>query len=67
MEVDDPPGEVAEEAHRQDPHPAGEHDEVGCCRKHGVGEPCVVVGTRLTVGAGRCVAATPTDRARSSA
>ena len=29
VQVDDPVGEPAEEAHREDAHPAGEHDEVG--------------------------------------
>ena len=41
-------GEPAEEAHREDAHPAGEHDEVGTEAGDDVGEPGVVLGSGLT-------------------
>ena len=47
VEVDDPVGEPAEEAHRQDAHPAGEHDEVGAEAGDDVGQAGVVVGAGL--------------------
>ena len=47
VQVDDPVGEPAEEAHREDAHPAGEHDEVGTEAGDDVGEAGVVVGARL--------------------
>ena len=53
VEVDDPVGEPAEEAHRQDAHPAGEHDEVGAEAGDDVGEPGVVVGRAPRRGGGR--------------
>ena len=47
MQVDHPLGEPAEEAHREDAHPAGEHDEVGVEAGDDVGEAGVVVGALL--------------------
>ena len=47
MQVDDLTREPAEEAHRQHPHPAGEHDEVGLEAGDQVGEPGVVLGALL--------------------
>ena len=47
VEVDDAVGEPAEEAHREDAHPAGEHDEVGAEAGDDVGEAGVVVGAGL--------------------
>ena len=48
VQVDDALGEPAEEAHREDAHPAGEHDEVGVEAGDDVGEAGVVLGSRLT-------------------
>ena len=47
MQVDHLVGEPAEEAHREDAHPTGEHDEVGLEPGDDVGEPGVVLGPRL--------------------
>ena len=47
VEVDDAVGEPAEEAHREDAHPAGEDDEVGPEAGDDVGEAGVVVGAGL--------------------
>ena len=49
VEVDDPIGEPAEEAHREDAHPPGEDDEVGTEPGDDVGEAGVVVGAGLAV------------------
>ena len=49
VEVDDALGEPAEEAHREDAHPAGEHDEVGTEPGDDVGEAGVVLGSRLAL------------------
>ena len=47
MQVDDHAGEPAEEAHRQQPHPSGQHDPVGIEPADDVGESGVVVGSRF--------------------
>jgi hypothetical protein len=47
MQVDHAVGEPAEEAHREDPHPPGQHDEVGVESGDHVGETGVVVGAVL--------------------
>ena len=52
VQVDDAVGEPAEEAHREDAHPAGEDDEVGPEAGDDVGEAGVVVGPRLAGCAG---------------
>ena len=49
VEVDDAVGEPAEEAHREDAHPAGEHDEVGAEPGDDVGEAGVVLGPGLAL------------------
>ncbi len=60
VEVDDHAGEPAEEAHREDPHPAGEHDPVGGEAGDDVGEAGVVVGRGLAGDGGTtCTAGTP--------
>ena len=61
-------GKPAEEGHREDAHPPGQHDVVGVEAGDDVGEPGVVVGARPRRGRGRRGAAgTPAAAARSSA
>ena len=59
--------EPAEEAHRQDAHPPGEHDDVGPMAGDDVGEPGVVVGRASPARRATWTAGTPARRARSSA
>ncbi len=47
MQVDHLVREPAEEAHREDAHPTGEHDDVGLEPGDDVGEPGVVLGPGL--------------------
>jgi hypothetical protein len=49
VEVDDASREPAEEAHREDAHPAGEHDDVGAEPGDDVGEAGVVVRSGLAL------------------
>ena len=68
VQVDDAVGEPAEEAHREDAHPAGEHDEVGSEAGDDVGEAGVVVGSRLAgVAARRGRPGSPAAPARTRA
>jgi hypothetical protein len=52
VQVDDAPWEAPEEAHREDAHPTGEHDEIGAGGLDGVGEANVVGGPRFAAVAG---------------
>jgi hypothetical protein len=47
VQVHDAAREPAEEAHRQDAHPSGEHHDIGSEAGHHIGEAGVVVGAVL--------------------